>query len=222
MTDGGALPIAFSRSVAGLCGAGWLAATVTVGQAFGGDLEAVNLHTGLLAAAHVLHADVAIVAQGPGNLGTGSPGATRAWRPARRSTPPRCLGAGGRLPARVPGRPETASSRHLPPQPDGIRAGGHGAGGPAGPLAGRRTGRPCPGTGRGSRTRQRGPTSTAPRSTSPAWWTLWPQARCRLSTMGRGLGQDEASFVTLRPPVGSSQRFWLTSPTHGAAGSSSW
>jgi len=73
MTDGGALPIAFSRSVAGLCEAGWLAGTVTVGQSFGGDLEAVNVHTGLLAAAHVLHADVAIVAQGPGNLGTGSP-----------------------------------------------------------------------------------------------------------------------------------------------------
>jgi Protein of unknown function (DUF3866) len=73
MTDGGALPIAFSRTVAGLTEAGWLAGTITVGQAFGGDLEAVNVHTGLLAAAHVLHADVAIVAQGPGNLGTGSP-----------------------------------------------------------------------------------------------------------------------------------------------------
>ena len=73
MTDGGALPIAFSRTVAGLCQAGWLVGTITVGQAFGGALEAVNVHTGLLAAAHVLHADVAIVAQGPGNLGTGSP-----------------------------------------------------------------------------------------------------------------------------------------------------
>jgi hypothetical protein len=73
MTDGGALPIAFSRTVAGLSQAGWLAGTITVGQAFGGDLEAVNVHTGLLAAAHVLHADVAIVAQGPGNLGTDSP-----------------------------------------------------------------------------------------------------------------------------------------------------
>ena len=73
MTDGGALPIAFSRTVAGLRDAGWIAGTVTVGQSFGGDLEAVNVHTGLLAAAHVLHANVAIVAQGPGNLGTGSP-----------------------------------------------------------------------------------------------------------------------------------------------------
>lgn len=73
MTDGGALPIALSRTVAGLSAAGWLAGTITVGQAFGGDLEAVNVHTGLLAAAHVLHADVAIIIQGPGNLGTGSP-----------------------------------------------------------------------------------------------------------------------------------------------------
>ena len=73
MTDGGALPLAFSRTVAGLRDAGWLSGTVTVGQAFGGDLEAVNVHTGLLAAALVLRADLAIVAQGPGNLGTDSP-----------------------------------------------------------------------------------------------------------------------------------------------------
>lgn len=70
MTDGGALPIDFSRTVAGLRGARWLVASITVGQAFGGDLEAVNVHTGLLAAAHVVHADVVVVAQGPGNLGT--------------------------------------------------------------------------------------------------------------------------------------------------------
>lgn len=72
MTDGGALPLWFSRATAGLCAAGWLAGTVTVGQAFGGDLEAVTLHTGLLAARHVLHADIAVVTQGPGNLGTGT------------------------------------------------------------------------------------------------------------------------------------------------------
>jgi len=72
MTDGGALPLAFSRTVAGLAEAGWLAGTVTVGQAFGGDLEAVTLHTGLLAAGHVLSADIVVVAQGPGNLGTGT------------------------------------------------------------------------------------------------------------------------------------------------------
>jgi hypothetical protein len=71
MTDGGALPLWFSRTVSALSDR--LAGTVTAGQAFGGDLEAVTLHTGLLAARHVLGADVAIVCQGPGNLGTGTP-----------------------------------------------------------------------------------------------------------------------------------------------------
>ncbi len=72
MTDGGALPAVFSMAVAGLAAARWLAATVTVGQAFGGDHEAVSLHSGLLAARHVLGAEVAVVAQGPGNVGTGT------------------------------------------------------------------------------------------------------------------------------------------------------
>lgn len=72
MTDGGALPMAFSRTVAALRDAGWLAGTVTVGQAYGGDLEAVTVHTGLLAARLVLGAEVAVVTQGPGNLGTGT------------------------------------------------------------------------------------------------------------------------------------------------------
>jgi len=72
MTDGGALPAALSRAAAGLRGAGWLDAVVTTGQAFGGDAEAVTLHTGLLAARHVLGADLVVVAQGPGNLGTGT------------------------------------------------------------------------------------------------------------------------------------------------------
>jgi hypothetical protein len=70
MTDGGALPAWFSRTVAGLAEAGWLAATITTGQAFGGDLEAATVHSGLLAARHAVRADVAVVAQGPGNLGT--------------------------------------------------------------------------------------------------------------------------------------------------------
>src|SRR5262249_52166988 len=72
MTHGGALPLAFSTAVAGLTSAGKLAGSVTVGQAYGGDVEAVSLHTGLLAARLVLDADVAVVAQGPGNLGTGT------------------------------------------------------------------------------------------------------------------------------------------------------
>ena len=72
MTDGGALPAWFSRMIAGLRSSGWLAGTITVGQAFGGDLEAVTVHSGLLAARLVLGAEVAVVAQGPGNLGTGT------------------------------------------------------------------------------------------------------------------------------------------------------
>ncbi|GGQ15332.1 hypothetical protein GCM10010140_51950 [Streptosporangium pseudovulgare] len=72
MLDGGALPAWFSMSCARLRETGWLAGTVTVGQAFGGDMEAVTLHTGLLAARHVMGADVAVVTQGPGNLGTGT------------------------------------------------------------------------------------------------------------------------------------------------------
>jgi hypothetical protein len=71
LTDGGALPLWYSRTVAALrpllCG------TVSTGQAFGGELESVTVHTGLLAARHVLGADIAIVTQGPGNLGTGTP-----------------------------------------------------------------------------------------------------------------------------------------------------
>jgi Protein of unknown function (DUF3866) len=73
MPDTAALPAWFSRTAAALSEAGWLAGTVTVGQAFGGDLEAVTLHSGLLAARHVLGAELAVVAQGPGNLGTGTP-----------------------------------------------------------------------------------------------------------------------------------------------------
>ncbi|MFC8192285.1 DUF3866 family protein [Cellulomonas sp. NPDC057328] len=72
MTDGGALPAWFSRAVTGLRDAGWVDACITTGQAFGGDLEAVTVHTGLLAARHVVGADLAVVAQGPGNLGTGT------------------------------------------------------------------------------------------------------------------------------------------------------
>jgi len=72
MLDGGTLPAWFSRTAAGLREAGWLAGTISTGQSFGGDLETVTVHTGLLAARHVLGAEVAVVTQGPGNLGTGT------------------------------------------------------------------------------------------------------------------------------------------------------
>lgn len=72
MSDGGALPAWFSRTCAQLKQAGWLGSVITTGQAFGGDFDAVNIHTGLLAAAHVAGADVVVMSQGPGNLGTGT------------------------------------------------------------------------------------------------------------------------------------------------------
>ena len=70
MTDGAALPGAFSRLVPRLRDAGLLDGFITTGQAFGGELEAVTIWTGLLAAKEVLGADVVVVADGPGNLGT--------------------------------------------------------------------------------------------------------------------------------------------------------
>lgn len=71
MTDAAALPLAFSEAVAAAVGAGLISATVTSGQAFGGDVEAVNLYSALCAAA--ARADFVICGMGPGNLGTGSP-----------------------------------------------------------------------------------------------------------------------------------------------------
>jgi hypothetical protein len=70
MTDQAALPGPFSRLVPRLRGAGLLDGFVTAGQAFGGELEASTVWTGLLAAVEVLDADAIVVADGPGNLGT--------------------------------------------------------------------------------------------------------------------------------------------------------
>jgi hypothetical protein len=70
MTDGAALPGGFSRLVPRLLGEGLLQGWVTCGQAFGGDLEAVTIWSGLLAAVEVLEAEVVVVTDGPGNLGT--------------------------------------------------------------------------------------------------------------------------------------------------------
>lgn len=70
MTDGAALPAALSRLAAALRSTGFLAGVVTAGQAFGGDLEAVNVFSGLLAARYVAGADVIVVGDGPGNTGT--------------------------------------------------------------------------------------------------------------------------------------------------------
>ncbi len=72
MTDQAALPGGLSRLVARLREHGLLDGFVTAGQAFGGEVEAATVWTGLLAAVEVLRADVVVVADGPGNLGTGT------------------------------------------------------------------------------------------------------------------------------------------------------
>jgi hypothetical protein len=68
--EGGALPVALSSAVQELKGKGLLRTVVSCGNCFGGDLEAVNVYSGLLAAAEV--ADLVLVGIGPGILGTGS------------------------------------------------------------------------------------------------------------------------------------------------------
>lgn len=72
MTDGGALPIALSEHVLKLKELGWLDKTITVGNAFGGDIEAINIYSGLIAAKYICHADIVIVLTGPGIVGTGN------------------------------------------------------------------------------------------------------------------------------------------------------
>jgi hypothetical protein len=70
VTDGGALPLAFSDTIPALLDAGLIHATITCGQAFGGEIETVNKFSALIAARAVADADVTVVVMGPGNLGT--------------------------------------------------------------------------------------------------------------------------------------------------------
>jgi hypothetical protein len=72
MTDGGALPANFSRTARWLKREGLLSAVITAGQAFGGDLEAVNIYSALAAARWAVKADITITAMGPGIAGTGT------------------------------------------------------------------------------------------------------------------------------------------------------
>jgi len=195
MTDGGALPIAFSRTVAGLSRAGWLTGTVTVGQAFGGDLEAVNVHTGLLAAAHVLHADVAIVAQGPGNLGTDSP-----WGYSGVATGEAVNAAavlGGRAVASLRVSEADGRERHRGISHHSLTAYGRVAMATADlpvPLLGGEFGDRVLEQARDLVGETAGRLRLREVNTSGLVEAL-ASSPVRLSTMGRGLDQDEASFV---------------------------
>lgn len=72
MTDGGALPIDFSKTVYELKKKGAIKGTITIGNAFGGDLECINIYNGLIAAKEILKCDICIVVMGPGITGTGT------------------------------------------------------------------------------------------------------------------------------------------------------
>lgn len=197
MTDGGALPAWFSRMVAGLRASGWVAGTVTVGQAFGGDLEAVTVHTGLLAARLVLGADVAVVAQGPGNLGTGTRWGFSGVAAGEALNAAGVLHGRGVAALRVSGA--DARDRHLGVSHHSLTAYGRVAllaSDVVVPLLGREL------TALGERVREQAAVLGAPTGrhrlvevVTDGLLEALGESPVPLSTMGRGLDQDPAAFL---------------------------
>ena len=72
MTDGAALPIQLSNNIRVLKSEKIIDYTITVGNAFGGDYEAVNIYSGIVFAYEVLKADIIMICMGPGIVGTGT------------------------------------------------------------------------------------------------------------------------------------------------------
>lgn len=72
MTDGGALPLQMSRHVRNLKQLGWLSTTITYGHAYGGEIEAMNKFTAMLASRWVAKGDISLATMGPGIAGTGT------------------------------------------------------------------------------------------------------------------------------------------------------
>jgi hypothetical protein len=72
MTDAAALPIYLSKNVKNLKDMGLIDSTITIGNAFGGDFECINIYTALITAKKILNADVVFVSMGPGIAGTGT------------------------------------------------------------------------------------------------------------------------------------------------------
>ncbi|MFW6022695.1 MAG: DUF3866 family protein [Halanaerobiaceae bacterium] len=70
MSEGGSLALPFSNLVRKLKADNYLDKTITIGNAFGGDFEAVNIFTGLITASEVADADLIVVGIGPGIVGT--------------------------------------------------------------------------------------------------------------------------------------------------------
>lgn len=72
MTDSGALPIQFSKTVKYLKEKEIIDNTITVGNSFGGDFECINVYTGIITAKEVLDSDITIITMGPGIVGSGT------------------------------------------------------------------------------------------------------------------------------------------------------
>jgi len=72
LNDGGALPAQFSHTARWLKECGMITSIITCGHCFGGDLEAVNIYSALLAARLAAGADVTVASIGPGIVGTGT------------------------------------------------------------------------------------------------------------------------------------------------------
>jgi len=72
MTDGAALPIYLSKNVDILKSKGLIDDTITIGNAFGGDYECINIYTALITAKEILNADCVFISMGPGIAGTGT------------------------------------------------------------------------------------------------------------------------------------------------------
>lgn len=70
MTDTASLPAAFSKSIRMLKEKGFINCSVTTGQSFGGDYESINIYSSLIFAYHCKKADAAVIAPGPGIVGT--------------------------------------------------------------------------------------------------------------------------------------------------------
>lgn len=72
MTDSAALPMEFSNSVKELKEKGLIDYTISIGNAFGGDFESVNMANALIFAKECLNVDIVVVSMGPGIVGTGT------------------------------------------------------------------------------------------------------------------------------------------------------
>lgn len=71
--DTAALPVALSQQLWQLREHRLVDSVVSCGQSFGADLDAASFPSALIAAAHVAKAEVIVICQGPGNLGTATP-----------------------------------------------------------------------------------------------------------------------------------------------------